>query len=96
MPVRDQPGEWLRDEGFAAAFGARGRPGRSPSRLTLVTLLQRAENLTDRLAADAVRTRIDWKYLLGLSPPRPKNPITPGHTFIEAGAPVSIWCWGLS
>jgi hypothetical protein len=28
---------------------------------------QRAENLTDRLAAEAVRTRIDWKYLLGLS-----------------------------
>jgi IS5 family transposase len=30
-------------------------------------VLQRAENLTDRLAAEAVRTRIDWKYLLGLS-----------------------------
>ena len=27
---------------------------------------QRAENLTDRLAAEAVRTRIDWQYLLGL------------------------------
>ncbi|MGH3289955.1 MAG: transposase, partial [Streptosporangiaceae bacterium] len=38
----------------------------SPSRLALVTVLQRAENLTDRPAADAVRTRIDWKYLLGL------------------------------
>jgi transposase-like protein DUF772 len=32
----------------------------------LVTVLQRAENLTDRQAAEAVRTRIDWQYLLGL------------------------------
>jgi transposase len=65
--IRDRLGEWLRDEDFAAAFGSRGKPGWSPSRLALVTVLQRAENLTDRLAADAVRTRIDWKYLLGLS-----------------------------
>ena len=66
MLIRDRLGEWLGDEEFAAAFGIRGRPGWSPSRLALVTVLQRAENLTDRLAADAVRTRIDWKYLLGL------------------------------
>jgi hypothetical protein len=31
-----------------------------------VTVLQRAEKLTDRQAADAVRMRIDWKYLMGL------------------------------
>jgi transposase len=75
VPVRDQPGEWLRDEGFATASGARGRPEWSPSRLTLVTLLHQTENLTDRLTADAVRTKIDWKYLLGLSPDdlRPKT-----------------------
>ncbi|MGO9192793.1 MAG: transposase [Streptosporangiaceae bacterium] len=65
--IRDRLGEWLEDEKFAAAFGIRGRPGWPPSRLALVTVLQRAENLTDRLAAEAVRTRIDWKYLLGLS-----------------------------
>jgi len=64
--IRDQLGEWLGDEEFASAFGVRGRPGWSPSRLALVTVLQRAENLTDRLAADAVRMRMDWKYLLGL------------------------------
>jgi transposase len=34
--------------------------------LALVTLLQFAENLSDRRAAEAVRGRIDWKYLLGL------------------------------
>ncbi len=65
--IRDRLGEWLEDEKFAAAFGTRGKPGWSPSRLALVTVLQRVEKLTDRLAADAVRTRIDWKYLLGLS-----------------------------
>src|SRR5260370_33692937 len=71
-----------------------GRGG-PPSRLALVTVLQRAENLTDRLAADAVGTRIDWKYMLGLSlddPSSPKPYITPGHTVIEADAPLSMWC----
>jgi len=29
-------------------------------------LLQFAENLSDRQAADAVRSRLDWKYLLSL------------------------------
>ena len=29
--------------------------------------MQRAEKLTDRQAAEAVRTRIDWQYLLGLA-----------------------------
>jgi transposase len=66
VQIRDRLGQWLEDEAFAAAFGTRGRPGWSPSRLALVTVLQRAENLTDRAAAEAVRTRIDWQYLLGL------------------------------
>jgi transposase len=67
VQIRDRLGQWLGDEDFAAAFGIRGRPGWPPSRLALVTVLQRAENLTDRPAAEAVRTRIDWQYLLGLS-----------------------------
>ena len=66
MEIRDRLGQWLADEDFAAAFGIRGRPGWPPSRLALVTVLQRAEKLTDRLAAEAVRARLDWKYLLGL------------------------------
>jgi len=37
-----------------------------PWRLALVTVLQFRENLSARQAADAVRARIDWKYLLGL------------------------------
>ena len=66
VQIRDRLGQWLADEAFAAAFGDRGRPGWSPSRLALVMVLQRAENLPDRQAAEAVRTRIDWQYLLGL------------------------------
>jgi transposase len=64
--IRDWLGQWLGDEEFAAAFGIRGKPGWPPSRLALVTVLQRAENLTDRQAAEAARTRIGWQYLLGL------------------------------
>ena len=64
--IRDRLGQWLADEDFAAAFGIRSRPGWPPSRLALVTVLQRAEKMTDRLAAEAVRARLDWKYLLGL------------------------------
>ena len=67
VEIRERLGQWLADEDFAAAFGIRGRPGWPPSRLALVTVLQRAEKLTDRLAAGAVRARLDWKYLLGLS-----------------------------
>jgi transposase len=66
VQVRDRLGQWLADEEFAAAFGVRGKPGWSPSRLALVTVLQRVEDLADRQAAEAVRTRIDWQYLLGL------------------------------
>ena len=64
--IRDRLGQWLEDEDFAQASGIRGRPGWSPSRLALVTVLQRAGNLTGRPAAESVRTRLDWQYLLGL------------------------------
>jgi transposase len=66
MRVRDELGEVFFDGAFLDAFAVRGRPGISPGQLVLVTVLQFAENLTDRQAADAVRGRIDWKYLLGL------------------------------
>ena len=66
VTMRDRLGQWMADEAFAAAFGARGRPGWPPSRLAVVTVLQMAENLTDRQAAEAVRTRLDWQYALGL------------------------------
>ncbi|MEV5414542.1 transposase [Thermopolyspora sp. NPDC052614] len=65
--VRDELGELFADAEFAAAFGAQGKPGWSPGRLALITVLQRVENLTDRQAAETVRTDLGWKYALGLS-----------------------------
>ncbi|WP_223839963.1 IS1182 family transposase [Saccharopolyspora pogona] len=64
--VRDQLGELFSDAEFAAAFGIRGKPGFSPGLLAMITVLQKAENLTDRQAADEVRTNLAWKYALGL------------------------------
>src|SRR3954451_19195138 len=66
VTIRDRLGELFPDGQFVAAFGARGRPGWSPGRLALVTVLQMAENLTDRQAAEAVRDKISWKDALGL------------------------------
>jgi transposase len=66
MRVRDGLGVLFQDADFAAAFPARGGPGMSPGMLAVVSVMQFAERLTDRQAADAVRGRIDWKYLLGL------------------------------
>jgi transposase len=51
---------------FGHLFPAKGQPAEAPWRLALVTLLQFAEELPDRQATDAVRSRIDWTYLLGL------------------------------
>jgi len=66
MRIRDALGPVFADEQFAELFSERGRPGWSPARLAWVLVLQFLENLTDRAAADAVRSRIEWKYLLGL------------------------------
>jgi transposase len=65
--ARDELGAWCQDGSFAAAYGARGRPGISPAQLAMVTVLQFTEDLTGRQAADAVRGRLDWKYCLGLA-----------------------------
>jgi transposase len=51
---------------LTALFPAWGQPGLPPWRLALVTIMQFRENLADRQAAEAVRARIDWKYLLSL------------------------------
>jgi transposase len=66
LRLRDDLGLFYTDEQFADLFPTRGQPAASPWRLALVLVLQFVENLTDRQAADAVRVRIDWTYLLGL------------------------------
>jgi hypothetical protein len=66
MLMRDRLDVVFKDEEFTDLFPKDGRPGLSPGQLALVSVLQFAENLSDRAAAHAVRTRIDWKYALGL------------------------------
>ncbi|MGH2344267.1 MAG: transposase, partial [Chloroflexota bacterium] len=66
LRLRDELGVFYTDARFASLFAQRGRPAAAPWRLALVLVLQFAENLSDRQAAEAVRSRIDWKYLLGL------------------------------
>ncbi|MEU3620744.1 transposase [Streptomyces sp. NPDC006872] len=66
MWVRDRLDGLFTDADFADWYPADGRRGMSPAQLALVSVLQYAENLTDRQAAEAVRCRLDWKYCLGL------------------------------
>src|SRR3712207_1378988 len=64
--LRDRLGAVFADAGFADLYPALGQPAYAPWRLALVTLMQFRGGLSDRQAAEAVRARIDWKYLLAL------------------------------
>jgi transposase len=66
MQVADRLGDIYHDAQFTALFPTRGQPAEAPARLALATVLQLAEGLSDRQAADAVRSRMDWNYGLGL------------------------------
>ena len=66
LQMRDVLGVIYDDAQFLDLFAKRGRPVEAPWRLALVTVVQFAEGLSDRQAAEAVRGRIDWKYALGL------------------------------
>ena len=66
LRLADEFGTLFTDDLFLALFPAHGQPACAPWRLALVTILQFAEGLSDRRAADAVRSRIDWKYVLRL------------------------------
>src|SRR5215217_862984 len=66
LTLRDELGPIFMDEDFLDLYPEEGQPALTPWRLALVTILQFREHLPDRQAAEAVRARIDWKYLLGL------------------------------
>src|SRR5438094_8581592 len=66
VTLRDALGTIFQDEDFTALFPVGGQPSLPPWRLALVTIMQFREHLADRQAAEAVRARIDWKYLLSL------------------------------
>jgi transposase len=66
MTMRDEIGTLYSDQDFEELFSTHGQPAVSPWRLALVCVMQFMEELSDRQAADAVRSRIDWKYALDL------------------------------
>jgi transposase len=66
LRVADELGALFTDDLFHTVYPTHGQPALAPWRLALVTILQYAEGLSDRQAADAVRSRIDWKYVLRL------------------------------
>lgn len=66
MRIRDVLGPLFTDEDFADLYPRRGQPAWPPHQLALVLVLQFLEGLSDRQAAAAVRSRIDWKFLMGL------------------------------
>ena len=66
LTLRDELGSIYSDRNFSSLFPTHGQPAQCPWRLALVSVMQFAEDLSDRQAAEAVKTRIDWKYALGL------------------------------
>lgn len=66
LSLRDTLGTIYEDEMFQDLYPRLGQPAESPGRLALITVMQYVEDLSDRQAAEAVRSRIDWKYMLGL------------------------------
>jgi transposase len=92
------------DQAFETLFPTTGQPACSPWRLALVTILQFAEGLSDRQAAHAVRSRIDWKYVLRLELADPgfdASVLSEFRTRLITGAAESLlfdtllaWCRG--
>jgi|SRR5664279_1242287 len=66
MQMRDELDSVYDDEMFTTLYAQDGQPALNPWRLALVSVMQFAENLSDRQAAEAVRARIDWKYALSM------------------------------
>ncbi len=61
LRMRDALGPIYSDAEFAPLFPKDGQPAEAPAQLALVTIMQFAEGLSDRQAADAVRDRLSWK-----------------------------------
>ncbi len=66
MRMRDELGVFYQDADFAGLYAQRGQPGENPWRLALILVFEFVEELSDEQAAEAVRSRIDWKYALSL------------------------------
>jgi transposase len=102
LRLADELDALFTDHTFAGLFPTHGQPARPPWRLALVSILQFAEGLSDRQAADAVRSRIDWKYVLRLELTDPgfdASVLSEFRTRLVAGAAEALlfdtlltWC----
>src|SRR5438552_4151069 len=84
MWIRDRLNGLFVDEDFTDWYSADGRPGLPPAQLALVSVLQFAENLADRQAAQAVARRGGGVHPTGLI-----SPI--GTCRFSAASPVLRW-----
>jgi len=66
MQLRDELGTVYTDEQFVALYPQTGQCAEQPWRIALLLVMQYMENYTDRQAAQAMQTRIDFKYALSL------------------------------
>lgn len=64
VALRDHLGQFLGQAAYEALYSTQGQPGLSPTELSLLTIVQQMEGLSDRAAAEALVSRIDLKYLL--------------------------------
>jgi len=64
--IGDRLAKLIKDEDFTGMYSLKGGPALSPVILSFVIIFQMLEKLPDRLATEAVRLRIDWKYALHL------------------------------
>jgi transposase len=68
MQLCDTLGAIYSDEAFADLFLTHGQPAEAPWRLALITVFQFVEHLTDRQAADAVRSRLQTAVFTRIDP----------------------------
>src|SRR5918998_103723 len=66
LRLRDTFGPLFDSRDFQHLFSPEGRPAEDPARLAVITIVQFVERLSDEQAANAVRSRIDLKYVLAL------------------------------
>lgn len=66
MWLRDELGTLYNDEQFTSVYSNVGQLAEQPWRLAVMSVIQYMENYTDRQAAEALKTRIDFKYALSL------------------------------
>ncbi len=62
--IGDQLLSFICVDEFTSMYSNTGRPSINPIILSLVTLFQFLEDIPDRVAAEYVVTRLDWKYAL--------------------------------